>query len=312
MKKKLISKFKKVLFDKNYRFLIMSELGMFNNMSDEKYLKKKYYAYIGKKLDLNNPQTFNEKLQWLKLYNRKHEYTMMVDKYLVRKYIADKIGEEYLIPIIGVWNDSDEIDFEKLPDKFVLKCNHNSGLGMCICKDKNKLDIKKVKNELKRGLNQDYYIVHREWPYKDVPRKIIAEKYMTEKNSEELKDYKFMCFNGKVKCSFVCSDRFSDDGIKVTFFDINWNIMPFERHYPRSDKQISKPVNYEKMIEFAEKLSKGIPFLRVDFYEIEGRLYFGELTFFPGSGFEEFTPEKADYELGKLIELPIKNSYYDT
>ena len=147
-------------------------------------------------------------------------------------------------------------------------------------------------------------MAHREWPYKDVPRKIVAEKYMVEKNSTELKDYKLMCFNGKVKCSFVCSDRFSDDGIKVTFFDINWNVMPFERHYPKSDEPIAKPVNYEKMIEFAERLSKGIPFLRVDFYEIEGKLYFGELTFFPGSGFEEFTPEQVDYDIGKLIQLP--------
>ncbi|ELC8380987.1 ATP-grasp fold amidoligase family protein [Clostridium perfringens] len=302
-RKKIINKLKKVLFDKDYRFLFMSGFGLFNSMSDEEYLKRKYHALMGYELNLNNPQTFNEKLQWLKLYNRQPEYTMMVDKYLVRQYISDKLGEEYLIPIIGVWDNPDEIDFEKLPNKFVLKCNHNSGLGMCICKDKTKLNIRKVKKELKKGLKQDYYMAHREWPYKDVPRKIVAEKYMVEKNSTELKDYKLMCFNGKVKCSFVCSDRFSDEGIKVTFFDINWNVMPFERHYPKSDETITKPVNYEKMIEFAEILSKGIPFLRVDFYEIEGKLYFGELTFFPGSGFEEFTPEQVDYDIGKLINL---------
>ncbi|EGT0014958.1 glycosyl transferase [Clostridium perfringens] len=281
----------------------MSSFGVFNKISDEEYLKREYRALMGYELDLNNPKTFNEKLQWLKLNNRKPEYTMMVDKYLVRQYIADKLGKEYLIPILGVWDDPDEIDFERLPNKFVLKCNHNSGLGMCICKDKTKLNIEKTKKKLKKGIKQDYYMLHREWPYKNVKRKIIAEKYMVEANGEDLKDYKFMCFNGEVKCSFVCSDRFSDDGMKVTFFDANWNVMPFERHYPKSTETIQKPINYKKMIEFAEKLSKGIPFLRVDFYEIEGKIYFGELTFFPGSGFEEFTPNEADYELGKLIKL---------
>ena len=149
-RKKIINKLKKVLFDKDYRFLFMSGFGLFNSMSDEEYLKRKYHALMGYELNLNNPQTFNEKLQWLKLYNRQPEYTMMVDKYLVRQYISDKLGEEYLIPIIGVWDNPDEIDFEKLPNKFVLKCNHNSGLGMCICKDKTKLNIRKVKKELKR------------------------------------------------------------------------------------------------------------------------------------------------------------------
>lgn len=296
-------KLKKILFNKDYRFSVMSSFGVFNKISDKEYLKREYRALMGYELDLNNPKTFNEKLQWLKLNNRKPEYTMMVDKYLVRQYIADKLGEEYLIPILGVWDDPDEIDFERLPNKFVLKCNHNSGLGMCICKDKTKLNIDKTKKKLKKGIKQDYYMLHREWPYKNVKRKIIAEKYMIEANDEDLKDYKFMCFNGEVKCSFVCSDRFSDDGMKVTFFDTNWNVMPFERHYPKSTETIQKPINYKKMIEFAEKLSKGIPFLRVDFYEIEGKIYFGELTFFPGSGFEEFTPNEADYELGKLIKL---------
>ena len=285
--------------------LYFSQFHIYDFLSDKTYLRFKYWLNMDKKLDLKNPKTFNEKLQWLKLYNRKPEYTMMVDKYAVREYIKKKLGEEYLIPLLGVWDSSDDIDFDKLPNQFVLKCNHNSGLGMCICKDKSKLDIDKVKRELKKGLRQDYYLTSREWPYKDVPRKIVAEKYMEERPNTELNDYKLMCFNGKVQCSFVCSERFSDDGLKVTFFDRDWNVLPFERHYPKSVNAIEKPKTYEKMVEFAEILSKDIPFVRVDFYEISGKLYFGELTFFPGSGYEEFEPEEWDYKLGKMIDLNL-------
>lgn len=280
---------------------------------DKLFLKFKFFKEMKHRLPIKHPTTFNEKLQWLKLYDRKPEYTMLVDKYKVRSYIAEKLGEEYLIPLLGVWDDPDEIDFNALPNQFVLKCNHNSGLGMCICKDKSKLDIKKVKEELRKGLAQDYFLTGREWPYKDVPRKIICEKYMVdhltqrESNIDEntsLNDYKLMCFNGKVKCSFVCTDRFDADGLKVTFFDRDWNALPFERHYPRSQQNIPKPINYEKMIDFSEKLAEGIPFVRIDFYEIDYKLYFGEITFFPGGGFEEFTPKSADKELGSWIELP--------
>lgn len=272
--------------------------------SDEAFLKMKYRLIMGKKLDLDNPKTFNEKLQWLKLHDRKPEYTMMVDKYAVRGYIAEKLGEEYLIPLLGVWDDPDDIDFDALPDKFVLKCNHNSGTGMCICRDKSKLDIEKAKKELRKGLKQDYYLTGREWPYKNVKRKIVAEKYMVDSNNpDDLVDYKFMCFNGRADFSFVCSDRFSEKGLHVTFFDRDWNVMPFERHYPYLKNGFPKPNNYEKMIEFSEKLSHGIPFVRVDFYEIDGKIYFGELTFYPGGGYEEFTPEEWDYKIGNYINL---------
>lgn len=166
---------KQFVLDPKVRFGYLTRAGFYNHMSDEEYLSRKYQLYFGQKLDLQNPQTFNEKLQWLKLYNRKPEYTVMVDKYKVREYIAQELGEEYLIPLLGVWDNPDEIDFDALPNQFVLKCNHNSGLGMCICKDKSELDISKVKVELRKGLKQDYYLTGREWPYKDVPRKIIAE-----------------------------------------------------------------------------------------------------------------------------------------
>ena len=206
---------------------------------DKLYLQWMYRLHIRKKLDLNHPVTFNEKLQWLKLYNRCPEYIRLVDKVEAKKYVAEKIGEEYIIPTLGVWNDPDEIDFDNLPDQFVLKCNHNSGLGMCICKDKSKLDIKKVKAELRRGLNQNYFLYGREWPYKDVPRKILAEKFMVDENGDgDLEDYKLMCFDGKVYCTFVCSERYDKNGLKVTFFDINWKRLPFERCYPSSEKTV--------------------------------------------------------------------------
>lgn len=290
--------------DKNTRTRYFAAKGLYNHMSDEEYLKKMFLINVGYPLNLENPVTFNEKLQWLKLHDRKPEYTMMVDKYRVREYIAEQLGEEYLIPLLGVWDSPEDIDFESLPNKFVLKCNHNSGLGMCICKDKSKLDIAKVKRELRKGLKQDYYITGREWPYKNVPRKIICEKYMEDSEHQGLDDYKFMCFNGNVQCSFVCSDRFSENGLRVTFYDKDWKILPFERHYPKSQEPVSKPKNYEQMIKFSEKLSEKIPFVRTDFYEINGKLYFGEITFFPGSGMEEFTPEKADFDLGNWIKLP--------
>lgn len=301
----------KYMVNADYRFKIDSGRGKYNDMPDREYLQRRFRAELGKSLDLDNPQTFNEKLQWLKLYNRKPEYTMMVDKYKVREYIAQELGEEYLIPLLGVWNDPDEIDFDALPDQFVLKCNHNSGLGMCICKDKSKLDIPKVKAELRKGLKQDYYLTGREWPYKDVPRKIICEKYMTNGTGEELNDYKLMCFNGKVKTTFVCSNRFSKNGLNITFYDTNWTRMPFERvtHLPSSE-EIEKPKTYEQMVSIAEKLAQEIPFLRVDFYENQGKLYFGEMTFFPASGFEEFSPSEWDKTLGEWIKLPQNGGGY--
>lgn len=270
---------------------------------DKTYLQLLYSIRINKKLNLNAPQTFNEKLQWLKLYNRNPEYTKMVDKYEAKKYVANIIGEEYIIPTLGVYDKFEDINFATLPNQFVIKCTHNSG-GLIICKDKTKLNIKEARKKINKSLKRNYFYTGREWPYKNVKPRIIAEQYMEDKKNDELYDYKFMCFNGKVKCSFVCTDRYSEDGLKVTFFDLNWNKMPFERHYPNSNNVIEKPINYELMIKLAETLSKDIPFVRVDFYEINNKPYFGELTFYPGNGMEEFTPEKYDKILGDMLELP--------
>lgn len=298
-----MEKLKKYCADSSYRFVVNAALGLYNSMPDRDYLERKFEALMGTPLHLDAPQTFNEKLQWLKLYDRKPEYTMMVDKYRVREYIAQKIGAEYLIPLLGVWNSPDEIDFAALPEQFVLKCNHNSGLGMCICKDKSTLDLRKVRRELRKGLRQDYYLPGREWPYKDVPRKIIAEKYMIDNDVNELRDYKFFCFRGEVKCFKVDFDRFIDH--RANYFDPNGNPMPFGEVVcpPKPDKQLVLPKNLGKMISLAEKLSGDIPFLRVDFYNVQGRIYFGELTFSPASGMGKFIPEEWDAILGSWLQL---------
>lgn len=311
MKKGLLKKSLKFILNKNYRFLILANKGKYDSMTDEEFLKKKYQATFGIPLDIKNPLTFNQKLQWLKLYDRNPMYTVLVDKYKVRQYIIDAIGEDYLIPLIGVWDDPGEIDFSSLPNKFVLKCNHNSGLGMCICKDKSTLDIEKVKNNLKLGLKQNYYLTGREWPYKNVPRKIIAEKYMSENEedsygNDELKDYKFYCFDGIMKFVMINSDRNSDKPTKADYFDRNYNWLNFIWGYHHADVLPDKPNNFEKMISIAEKLSKGIPHVRVDLYDCDGKIYFGELTFFDGSGFDKIEPIEWDYKIGDMLNLPKK------
>lgn len=277
-------------------------------LSDKLYLKWKWRFKMGGKLDLDNPKTFNEKLQWLKLYDRMPEYTTMVDKAKVKDYVAKKIGEEYLIPTIGVWDVPEDIDFNSLPNQFVLKCNHNSG-GLFICKDKTKVTKKQwvaVLKGLRKSLDYNYYMLGREWPYKNVEPKLIAEDFLESDSSRDLLDYKFMCFNGNVKCVFVCSRRGTKDGLRVTFFDLDWNLLPFTRSHPAEDSPIPKPQSLKLMVELATKLSMGIPFVRVDFYEKDGKVYFGEMTFFPGNGYEAFEPEEWDYKLGEWIKLPNK------
>lgn len=279
---------------------------MLNWLPDKVFLNAAFRARFGRKLDLKNPKTFNEKLQWMKLYNRNPVYTMMVDKYLVRNYVREIIGEEYLIPLLGAWDDPDKIDFDKLPMQFVLKCNHNSGLGMCICKDKNKLDIAKVKNDLRKGIKQDYYLTGREWPYKNVPRKIIAEKYMVDESGYELKDYKYYCFDGKVRIVMINSDRMSSLETKANYFDENYQPLDFVWGYENAKIPPAKPEKFEEMKSLAEKLSEGIPHVRIDFYQTPQGIFFGEMTFFDGSGFDAIEPIEWDYKIGSWINLPRK------
>lgn len=304
MLKKILCKLHKYISNSDYRFIIHASLGLYNHTDDETYIKRKYKAQTGNTLDLANPKTFNEKLQWLKLYNRNPQYTILVDKYKVREYIAATLGEDYLIPLLGVWDKPEEIDFDALPNQFVLKCNHNSGLGMCICKDKSKLDKQKVIKELRKGLHENFYLKHREWPYKDVPRKIIAEQFMTEESGGELMDYKIHCFDGKPEFILVCSDRFSESGLREDFYDTTWNLLDIRRpNCPNSKNGIQKPELLDEMLRLAGILSKDMPFSRIDFYIINSKIYFGEITFFPTSGYGAFDPESADEWIGNLLTL---------
>lgn len=275
--------------------------GLLNFLSDKTFLNITYLIHFGKKIDWDNPRSFNEKLQWLKLNDRNPAYNRLVDKYEVKEYVANILGDQYIIPTIGVWDNVEDVPFNSLPDQYVIKCTHDSG-SVCVCTDKNHFDVESAKKKLSKGLKKNLFYWGREWPYKNVKARIIAEKYLEDKNGS-LNDYKLMCFNGEVKCSFVCSDRFNGKGLKVTFFDKEWVKMPFCRHYPSADYEIPAPTTYNKMVELAEKLAKGIPFVRVDFYEVNGHPYFGEMTFFPGNGVEEFRPEEWDYTLGNWIDI---------
>ena len=306
----MIRKALKYVFDPNYRFTIDANRGKYNNLPDEEFLKRKFKVIFGRELDLDDPKTLNEKLQWLKLYNRKPEYVMMVDKVLVRDYIKEVLGEEYLIPLVGTWDSVDEIDFDALPDKFAMKCNHNSGLGMCICRDKSKLDLAKVKNELRRGMAQDYYLTNREWPYKDVKRKIICEHFMSDApGASDFTDYKFFCFNGKVDSVMVCLERSSGD-TKFYFFDKDWELKRLNKRGKSAPEgfTIPKPECMDEMFNIAAKLSEGMPFVRIDLYQSNGRIYFGELTFFPDSGFDANILPETDLYFGELLNLPSKRS----
>jgi len=270
---------------------------------DRIYLQIVYFRHFKKFIDFDNPKTFNEKIQWLKLNYRKEEYTNLVDKYRVKQYITKLIGEEYVIPTLGVWKNVDDIDFKSLPEKFVLKCNNDSG-GIVICKNKKDFDEVKAKSFLKERLKNNGYWYGREWPYKNVKPCIIAEKYMEDSISKDLKDYKFFCFNGSMKFFDIDIDRFIEH--RSNYYDRNGNFLPFGKTYcpPDYTKKIEMPKNLDKMIELAETISHNTVLSRIDFYEIDGQVYFGEITFYPGSGFSPFTDEKWDYKLGDMIDLP--------
>lgn len=272
-------------------------------MSDKWYLKVLWKRCMGYELDLEDPKTFNEKLQWLKLYNRNPQYTMLVDKYRVKKWIEDKIGNQYVIPTLAVYNSVEEIDLDKLPNKFVLKCNHDSG-SVVICKDKATFDLKAAKRKLADSLKINYYLVSREWPYKNVKRCVFAEKYM-EDDSGGLIDYKVSCFNGDPYKVMVCLDRFIKGPTKYYSFDKNWNLLRHNKMGKEAPESFSlpKPLNLDEMFRISAVLSKDIPFVRVDFYESNGCLYFGEMTFFPDAGFDGAILKEIDELYGSMIVL---------
>lgn len=271
-------------------------------LPDKIYIKKLYKKRLNKELDLKNPKTYTEKLNWLKLYDRNPFYSVLADKYAVRKYVKEKIGEKYLIPLIGVWDNVDDVDFEKLPNSFVLKCNHDN--GVVICKDKSNFDWEKAKQDLLCHYNRNYYKKCREWSYKRIEKKIICEKYMADINQPVLVDYKFFCFNGRVNALFIATNRPVDT--RFDFFDRDFNHLPIQNGHPNADNKIDKPLVFDEMIFISEKLSEGFPHVRVDLYYINGQIYFGEITITHFGGFTPLEPEEWELKFGKWIELPKK------
>lgn len=273
------------------------------NVSDETYLKWRYRFIFGKKLNLENPKSFNEKINWLKIYNRNPLYPRLVDKAEVKKYVAENIGEEYVIPTYGVWNSFDEIDFDSLPNQFVLKStNGGGGSGVVICRDKKKLDMKNTKQRLETSMHTNWKY-EREWVYRDLKPRIIAEKYMEEECGTELKDYKFFCFNGEPHFCQVIRNRSSEE--TIDFYDLDWQLMPFNGllKFKHSNTPTERPDNIEEMRKICRELSKDMPFVRVDLYYINQRSYFGELTFYPAGGIGTFSPAEYNEKIGELISL---------
>ena len=277
-------------------------------MSDRLYLRILYFLKTGQSLNLRNPEGYREKIQWLKLYNRSPRYTVLVDKHLVKDVVARTIGADHIIPTIAVWDDPDQVDFDVLPDQFVIKCNHNSHLGLCICSDKNTFDTKRARKRLWEGYQDNYYKRSREWAYKNVPRKIIAEHFLCDgtgmENSGVLTDYKWFCFNGRAKMMYVSQDIAEDP--RTDFFDMDFNRLPLQMQDKGADETPQKPAFFEEMRVAAEKLSEGIPFVRVDFYVANGNYWFGEMTFYPSSGLAPIRPAEWDGIIGSWIQLPDK------
>ena len=301
MKTKL-SKLSRFLVNPQYRFLVLAERGVYNTLSDEEYIKRCFRARMGYDLDLESPKTFNEKLQWLKLNDRKHHYSLMVDKYEVKKYAADLIGEQYVIPSYGVWNCFDDIDFASLPNEFVLKCTHDSG-GLVICRDKSTLDIQKTKYKIEKSLKNNFYLHMREWPYKDVKPRILAEQYICNRDEKNLKVYKVFNFSGVPKLiQVITNDKQPNESID--YFDTEWKRMKLRQNFPNSDELPKKPETLPLILELSAKCSQNFPFLRTDWYEVNGEVKFSEFTFYSDAGFEPFHPNEWDKKMGDWIILP--------
>ena len=271
-------------------------------MSDRSFIKWEYFSGMRKFPNIDNPRTFNEKLQWLKLNDIHSEYSLLVDKYEAKEIVRKRIGDEYIIPTLGVYDNFDEINFDILPNQFVLKTTHDSG-GVVVCKDKTKLDMKVARKKLEKSLKSNFFYEHREYPYKNIKPRIIVEQYMVDESGTELKDYKFFCFDGKCRMLFIATGRNIGD-VRFDFYDTEFNHLPFVQGHPWATKKSNKPENFEGMIKLAEDLSKGYPHVRVDLYDINGKIYFGEFTFFHFSGNVPFAPKEWDYKIGEWLKLP--------
>ncbi|MBO5357299.1 MAG: glycosyl transferase [Clostridia bacterium] len=289
--------YKKIFKSREFRLKLINCLRFIPN---KPYLKMVYKVKTGKKLNLKNPKGFCEKLNWLKINKIHPEYTDLVDKIKVREYITEKLGEDICFPVYGQWERYEDIDFEKLPNEFVLKCNHDSG-SVKIIKDKSTIDHKELSKFFKARLKINPYAIGREYPYKNVKPMIMAEKFMTPEGESDINDYKFFCFNGKPEIMFIATERSID--CKFDFFDMEFNHLDIENIHPMSDKNIEKPALFDEMKKIAAKLSEGMESVRIDLYQINGKVYFGEFTFFHGGGFWPFTPEVWEEKLGDLIDL---------
>lgn len=278
-------------------------------MPDKTYIKLYYRLRVGRKLNIDNPLTFNEKLQWLKFNYRFPLQSIVSDKLLVRDYVSRKIGEKYLIPLLGAWEKYDDIEFDKLPNQFVLKCNHDSG-GLVVCKDKNKFDIKNARKKIERSLKSNFFYIGREYQYKNIKPMIICEQFISDNGNIPM-DYKIYCFNGNPDVILVCRDRFSHNTHRAAylFFDQEWNFLPLDKGDEKlKNIDISKPQNLNKMIQIARKLSQDFIFARIDLYNIEGKIYFGEITLSPNSGFDSDIKFETDFMFGSKLEIPFWNS----
>lgn len=274
---------------------------------DRLYITMQYYRHFKKLPNLRNPKTFNEKLQWLKLHNKKDIYTTMVDKYLVKQYVSTIIGEEYIIPTYGVWNTAKEIDFDSLPKKFVLKWNHDSG-SVFLCKDKERINRDAIVKKMDCYQSHNGYDYAREWPYKNVKPCIIAEQFL-EAGEDGLIDYKFYCFNGEPKFLYVSKGLDNHETASISFMTMDWQFAPYGRNDFKPFSELpEKPLNFDKMVEFAKKLSSGFDFLRVDMYSINNKIYFSELTFYPCAGYMPFSNPEHDLEVGNMLVLTTQKT----
>lgn len=301
----MIEKVKRFLFSPEDRFGYLRVMGAYNHLSDKDFLRKEFKLFLGEELNLDNPKTFNEKIQWLKIYDRKPKYTLMVDKIEAKKYVAGVIGERHIIPTIGVYDSFEQIDFNMLPNQFVLKCNHDSG-GLAICRDKKIFDIELAKKKINKALKRKYFMVHREWPYKDVIPKVFAEKYMSD-GHKGLRDYKFFCFNGEPQFIYISEGLEDHQTAQISFFDLDGKQLPFKRKdfRPFDCKDIDLPDNFSEMLNLSRTLSKDIEaaFVRIDFYSINNETFFSEITFSPCAGMIPFEPKNWDSKLGEMLEI---------
>lgn len=307
IKRKLKSACKLIRSPKE-RFMWLAEKGFYNRMPDEKYLKRMYRFRMGHELNLENPKAFSEKMEWLKIHDRKPIYTTMVDKYLAKDYVAGLIGEEHIIPTLGVWDRFEDIDFDALPNQFVLKCTHDSG-GLVVCRDKSRLDIEKARRQINQCLKRNFAYLGREWPYMNVKPRVIAEQYMEDRSNGAgetagLSDYKFFCFNGVPRFLYLSTGLEDHATARMTFLNMDWTYAGFRRaDFLQHQELPPKPEKYDEMIRIAEKLSQGMRFLRVDLYEINGKVYFGELTFYTCGGYMLLEPPEWDEKLGAYLQL---------